>query len=81
MKELKLEQMERITGGSSRLECGVATVGLVIAYGGLFVATGGLGLAFAAAGAIIAPTSWGLTCFGSSTRNNNYAVIAQPRLQ
>lgn len=61
MKEMSLEQMERVEGGS--LECGLATVGLIAAYGGLFVATGGIGLAFAAAGAIVAPTSWGLSCF------------------
>ena len=66
MKKLEIKQMEKIQGGGRGervIECGFASAGLTLAFAGLAAATGGVGLYVAAAGFVVAPTSWGLSCF------------------
>jgi hypothetical protein len=64
MKKITLKQMELIEGGSTRgnVECGLAIVGMGIAYVSLVTPTGGLGLALGAIGWSIAPVATALSC-------------------
>ena len=65
MKELNLESMSVVRGGGG-IACALSTVSLIAAIAGLFaltVATGGVALVVTVFGAIVAPTSFGLSCF------------------
>lgn len=66
MKKLELKQMEEIQAGRDTgkvIGCAVASIALIGAFAGATVATGGIGLVVAATDLILAPTSWGLSCF------------------
>ena len=66
MKKLEIKQMEKIQGGGRGervIECGFASAGLILAFTRLAAATGGVGLYVVAASFVVAPTSWGLSCF------------------
>ena len=66
MKKLEIKEMEEIQGGRDPgrvIGCTVASVALIAAFVGAAAATGGIGLAVAATDLILAPTSWGLSCF------------------
>jgi hypothetical protein len=68
MKELSLNQMEAVNGGSVArvVGCTMGSILLVAAFASLFALTAGAGavaIASAAAGASLSPASWGLACF------------------
>ena len=68
MKELNLEQMEKVNGGSilKVVGCTMGSILLVSAFATLFTLTAGAGaivVASAAVGASLTPASWGIACF------------------